>query len=171
MVGRRKPLVRVGVSWNRFAVDNGAPGLTAARIIGRPLRDFVADPTTQQLWEALLARARRTTVPEVPFRCDSPTERRFMTLRMLQETGGLLCCEARLLRRERRAEMAFLMGDRPGAGFLTICGWCKRVPVDDEWLEVEDAVVRLRLFEKPVLPLMSHGICPPCVVDLEGLLI
>ena len=33
---------------------------------------------------------------------------------------------------------------------------------DKGWVEVEEAVNVLRLFDKPRLPRISHGICAPC---------
>jgi hypothetical protein len=45
---------------------------------------------------------------------------------------------------------------------LTMCGWCDRFLVDGEWVEVEEAVARLGLFELPKLPSIDHGVCPDC---------
>ena len=47
--------------------------------------------------------------------------------------------------------------------FLIICSWCKRVKLDEDvWVEVEEAVQKLGLFETAVLPQLSHGMCPDC---------
>jgi hypothetical protein len=45
---------------------------------------------------------------------------------------------------------------------LVACGWCKKVQVDGDWEEVEDAVKKLRLFERDRSPSLSHGICEEC---------
>ncbi len=45
---------------------------------------------------------------------------------------------------------------------LRSCGWCKKFLVGDEWVEVEEAVQRLRLFQRRRLPSITHGICDGC---------
>jgi hypothetical protein len=47
--------------------------------------------------------------------------------------------------------------------FVTICGWCKKVRLEDlSWVEVEEAVQQLRIFDALSLPRLSHGMCEPC---------
>jgi hypothetical protein len=45
---------------------------------------------------------------------------------------------------------------------LRVCAWCKKIHLEDRWVEVEEVTVRLRLFERSLLPLMTHGICELC---------
>jgi hypothetical protein len=45
---------------------------------------------------------------------------------------------------------------------VRVCGWCKKVDVGGSWAEVEEAVTRLRLFDRPLLPQLTHGICEGC---------
>jgi hypothetical protein len=55
---------------------------------------------------------------------------------------------------------------------LRSCGWCKRVDVGGgEWAEVEEAVVRLRLFDLPKLPLLTHGMCEGCQARMLAMLV
>ena len=49
---------------------------------------------------------------------------------------------------------------------LRVCGWCNKVNVGGAWEEIEQAIVSLRLFELPLLPSMTHGICDPCHLKL-----
>ena len=51
---------------------------------------------------------------------------------------------------------------------LRICGWCKSVEVGGAWKEVEEAVDSLRLFERPRLPELTHGICYACYAGLSA---
>jgi hypothetical protein len=45
-----------------------------------------------------------------------------------------------------------------------MCSWCKRVRADRElWLEIEEAISTLRLFEDPP-PGITHTMCPDCEV-------
>jgi hypothetical protein len=48
-----------------------------------------------------------------------------------------------------------------------VCSWCKRVEIAGEWFEVEDAIGRLRFFERRDMPRLSHGICRDCFVVME----
>lgn len=51
---------------------------------------------------------------------------------------------------------------------LIMCGWCKKVALpDDRWVEVEEAVKVLQLFDAPRLPRISHGICRECLDAFE----
>jgi hypothetical protein len=55
----------------------------------------------------------------------------------------------------------------PGREPVPICSWCKRVLVEEEWREVEDAVQRLGLFDTETTPPLTHGICPECAIRVE----
>ena len=45
---------------------------------------------------------------------------------------------------------------------LVVCSWCQRVRVDARWLDAEEAVARLQLFDRLHLPRMTHTICEAC---------
>lgn len=55
---------------------------------------------------------------------------------------------------------------------LKICGWCMKVQSNDSWIEIEDAISDLHLFEARRLPNLSHGMCPACyermLASLDG---
>ena len=52
-----------------------------------------------------------------------------------------------------------------------MCGWCKRVAVPpDRWLEVEEAVAALALFDEPRPPQLTHGVCEECSSRLSDIL-
>ncbi len=51
---------------------------------------------------------------------------------------------------------------RDTEALLRMCAWCKRIAADGDWLEVEEAGGRLRLFDRPAVPTITHGICDPC---------
>jgi hypothetical protein len=43
-----------------------------------------------------------------------------------------------------------------------MCAWCKRVRVNHDWLEVEEAIAQLNLFAAPTLPQITHSLCSEC---------
>jgi hypothetical protein len=52
---------------------------------------------------------------------------------------------------------------------LTVCSCCKRALIEPSgWLELEDAAVRLGLFEKPKAPGLNYTVCPGCANVLNG---
>lgn len=102
---------------------------------------------------------------DLPFRCDGPTVRREMDIRIAsQSSGRFVLFSARLRTEERRDEFQpLLAAETPrGEETLTMCGWCDRFLVESEWVEVEEAVARLGLFQLPALPAIDHGVCPDC---------
>jgi hypothetical protein len=161
-------ITQVSPEWLVFARECGAR-LTEEQVVGRSLLSFISDDATRHIYRVMLERVRATGRPMVvPFRCDGPEVRRFMELAVAPGESGGLRLEGRLLREEIRDPVALFDPEHPrGEGLLTVCSWCKRVRVGQGWLEVEDAVTSLRLFDEPRLPRLTHGICPDCAAAME----
>ena len=158
-------LVAVDARWSDFAAANDAPELVSpSGYLGRSALDCIADSTTALLYEQLFQRVRETGESVVfPFRCDSPTRRRFLNMNIERWTDDGLRLETTLTRSEERAPMVLLWSRRDSGGTsLRVCGWCKWVEVDGGWAEVEDAVRALRLFDQDLLPPVTHVMCPSC---------
>ena len=130
------------------------------------LWDFVAGPELEKLQRMLLRRVRgELRSVDLPFRCDGPEVRREMDIRIAaQSSGRFVVFSARLRAEERRDEFQPLLASEAPRGeeVLTMCGWCDRFLVGEEWVEVEQAAARLGLFRLPQLPSISHGVCPDC---------
>jgi hypothetical protein len=102
---------------------------------------------------------------DLPFRCDGPTVRREMDIRIAsQASGRFVVFSARLRAEKQRDEFQPLLAvETPRSEeMLTMCGWCDRFLVDGEWVEVEEGVARLGLFQLPAMPAIGHGVCPDC---------
>lgn len=157
-------IVGVSPSWKGFAVHNNAHGL-AEGVEGTPLLDHISEPATKRIYGKAIEKVRRTGRDlTLPFRCDGPHVRRFMELRITAEGDGRLRFRSRLGRSELRPPVALLDAAAPRSrdDLVSVCSWCKRVQAGEEWLEAEDAVVRLGLEGADHLPEVSHGICPAC---------
>ncbi len=155
----------VDPSWFSFAKQNGAPELDQINVVGKPIWSFLANEEVVHLYELLFAAVRsRGEELSVPFRCDSPTNRRYMELRVLPLEDDHLEVVSVLLKEETRPHVDLLAStERDPERILTICSWCKRIFLEpDVWVEVEIAVRKLNLFESPLLPRLSHGLCPDC---------
>lgn len=160
-----------GADWDRFAVGNGAPELATQNILLEPLWRFVAGREVQHLLGLLFERVRsRNRAIRLPFRCDSPSERRFMELTICPLPAHSLAVESRLLRTEARRYVPLLERSlRLRYGRLTMCSWCNRIRlVDGNWAEVERAIELMDLFAAADLPMLSQGICRSCVALAFG---
>lgn len=153
----------VDEQWGSFAAANGAGELAVGAITGTRLWDHLSDPTTCHLYQLILGRIREQgRGMRIPFRCDAPASRRFMELSLNPLPGQDVELVSKTLREETRDRVALLDSSVPRAGeLIRVCSWCKRVATP-EWLEVEAAVRKLGLFDGPVLPPLSHGICEDC---------
>lgn len=163
-------IIFVNDAWCAFATANDAPELTAEAVLHCSLWGFIADPETTHLYREIFARTRRSgNAVTIPFRCDAPALRRYMQLDIQPLDGGRLRLTGRILRLERRAPVALLdRGVERGRELLRMCSWCKRIAVSaDQWLEAEDAIVRLGLFDTPKLPGLTHTICDSCLAGLS----
>jgi hypothetical protein len=117
--------------------------------------------------QRLLVRRIRDEVGDVelPFRCDGPGVRREMNIRIVARPGGRVVLFSARLRSEEVRDLPQRLLDPEVSRSdetLEMCGWCDRFEVDGEWVEVEEAALRLGLFDRRELPAVSHGICPDC---------
>jgi hypothetical protein len=172
-VNDRDEIVFVNDAWAPFAAASGDERTAAPGVLGRPLWGFIADPTTQQLYRDILARVRGGVPVRFTFRCDSPAYRRQMEMVVSAGPAGTVEFRSRVVSEGPRPPQPLLERDRPHSGDLVrVCGWCKKVDVGGRWAEVEEAVSRLGLFDRPVLPQLTHGICEDCharmVATLRG---
>jgi len=157
-------ILSVNEAWDDFAQENGGEAVLADRVLGRPLGQYISDPVTRALYEHLVDRARRSG-QDVRFRlrCDSPGRRRLLEVRIAPAPDDGVEFRTRVVDSSERDVPVLLDPAAPrGGDFIGMCSWCQRLEVDGRWLEVEDVVRELRLFERPEVPQVSHGICPDC---------
>ena len=163
-------IAAVGEGWDAFARANAAPELAAGTIVGRPMISFIAGAETRHLYDLLTERAVRARRPiTVPFRCDAPDARRSMEMRIEAHADGHIEFRTRPLDIHSRAPVALLMASarRDRSTFLRICSWCNRGYVQNQWMEIEDVIGKLGLFDRAPLPELTHGVCETCEVALR----
>ena len=157
-------ITHVDREWSEFATDNGTTRLDSTSVVGTSIWQYFAGEEVQQLYHQVFRQVRRLRSPaSIPLRCDSPGTRRFLRLSVesLPESGLRLTVVTEHL--EDRSPVALLDSNvRRNSEFLPICGWCKKIRLSDQtWVEVEETVNSLRLFDSP-LPQLSHGLCRDC---------
>ncbi len=158
-------IIFVNEFWTLFASDNHADNLCDQEVLGNSIWDYITDRETVELYKAILVKvAQENTVIRFPFRCDAPTARRFMEMQVSRLPNGSYEFASVILRTESRGFQPLLSAfGKKGDDFIRSCGWCKKIAVPPErWVEVEEAVQVLKLFNQSVLPQITHGICPHC---------
>lgn len=160
-------------AWIRFARDNGAPHLTREAVVGREIWEFIAGEEVRSLYAILFQKVRsRDTAIILPFRCDSPAIRRHMRLVISPRSAETIRLEALLETIEPRPFVAVLNPDVPRSDrAVEICAFCMRIHFSPRrWAEVEDVVVRMRLFTEPRPPALRQSVCPECRRELARIL-
>lgn len=96
-------IVEVSSDWDPAAVAHGAEGSTSDRIIGRPLDAFLSGDATRMFVHAALQAARlRPGARVLPYRCDTPLERRRFDMVLVADASGGVTVEHRLVERQPR---------------------------------------------------------------------
>lgn len=160
-------IIGVSDNWCTFANANNAWGhpLRPEDVMGHKLWDFIQDFETQHLYQELFRRARRgTTSQSIPFRCDSPRERRYLELFVEALPAESIKITSTILRTEPRDPVSLLDVKTPrSTDMVTVCSMCKKIRVSpQEWTGIEEGLSRLRLFEVDRMPRLTHGLCPLC---------
>jgi hypothetical protein len=165
VIDRNDVITEVSEEWARFAAENDAAELPG-RTVGSWLWQHLAGREVKHLYRSLLERVRdQGTTVELPFRCDSPTKRRFMRLRAVPLPGNAVRFVTSLTREEERPPERILEREatRSEGPPLAMCAWCKRV--QDElggWQEIEAALASMPIFVRDTPPRIQHGVCEDC---------
>ncbi len=164
-------IVYVNDEWVRFAKANDAPGLTRKTVLHRCLWDFIASPEVAVLHQSLANRVRALGKSvRLPFRCDSPGLRRCLEMEVIPLGGGGVEYRCWLIHVEARPPVSVLRSDIPRTDALVrICSWCRRIEAGEAgWVELEEGIRRLGLFEAEAVPGISHTICDVCLAVLTN---
>ncbi|KPJ88145.1 MAG: hypothetical protein AMJ53_17225 [Gammaproteobacteria bacterium SG8_11] len=165
-VDRNNNFINGNDEWDQFALANNAAHLIRASVHNQSLFDLISDPQCNHLYKLLIERTKHSGKTIIfQFRCDSPDMRRFMRMEMTHENGnGGVCFKSIVERQEPRGPVALLdPQSKRSTESLIICSWCKKVKIaEDQWMEVEQAVNHLKLFNTTYLPQLSNGMCPVC---------
>lgn len=155
--------------WDRFAAANTGERAAAARVLARPLWDFIADATTQTLYQQALKLIRDGRVLRFSFRCDAPDRRRLFEMTVAPGPDGTIEFRTRTVSDEGRPAVPLLDPAAPRTDeAVRVCGWCNKVFAAGAWVELEEAVERLRLFECAAVPALTHGVCEPCYEQMTA---
>lgn len=122
-------IVQCNPAWDRFAVENGAPGLTGSRVCGTGIMDVVP-PVLHDFYGTAYATVRRFQRQWWHvFDCSSADVSRSFQMRILPEGPRDLVVINTLLREEPHvAQAAARIEEYSDAdGVVTMCANCRRV--------------------------------------------
>ena len=164
-IDKENRLTLVNDKWDVFATDNNAADLTRSSVINKSLFAYISDESTRHLYKMLTARIRKEhKTLSFEFRCDAPDRRRFMKMMIFPLKNSEIGFRSCILKEEPREYVTLLdAGGARSDDLLKICSWCKKIELDHSiWVEVEEAVESLELFNIVKLPYLTHGMCPSC---------
>jgi hypothetical protein len=148
-------VVDLGSDWDDFlTVNGGAAHSSRSRVLGQPLENFLAGDATRMFVRAALDAARLFKQTRVlPYRCDSPTERRQFEMVISPWGTNQVKVEHRLVSSQVRQVRRAL---QDGAGQASWrCSQCLAVRHSGslEWVSADVAA--------PGGPL-AQDVCPSC---------
>ena len=153
-------------NWDEFYKQNSKQSNCLSNEVSKSsLWDYIDDFETRHLYENILDNVRTyNRQVTLPFRCDSPTQRRYLNLTLKPLKNNHVEFISKIEKIEKRNYVALMDDNRETSEeFLTVCSMCKKIKLEDFlWEEVETAVSHLKLFEKDKLPKLTHGLCPYC---------
>jgi len=165
-IDNRDIIVSVSRNWESFARANAWGGrLSPENVVGHLLWDFIQDIETRHLYKEVFRKVRAgKPAGPIPFRCDSPQERRFLKLLLSSLPDDQIDITSTIIRTEPRDPVSLLDKDMPRSrDFIRICSMCKKILTPPgKWVEVEEGLIQLRPFEAGEMPMLTHGLCPNC---------
>jgi hypothetical protein len=162
---------KVCVAWDQFAQANDGQATLAEQVIGKRLWNFI-DGSNTRLWlDAVLTYARISgSIVEKRYRCDSPTEKRFMLMRVIPHTADLLEVQCNLEQElPQQVCVQFEAKTRRIPSLKVRCSICNRIKINaDTWQEADTAVLNGSLDNtKPVK--VIYGVCAACQAAIKTL--
>ncbi len=156
-------IVEVGGAWEIFAADNDGQAVAAAKVLGRPLWDFITGPSTVLVWRQILDHVRQIgTTVRFSFRCDSPRLRRYMRMAVSPRPRQSVLFHSQLFRTEPRPVPVRATARPDDPAVIKRCSLCNFFQVRGMWTDVVDAVEIGLVMDHDMPVVVAYGICPHC---------
>ncbi|MBX3276391.1 MAG: hypothetical protein KF868_00155 [Acidobacteria bacterium] len=165
-------VIHLDEDWVKCAGEMGREDLAPGRILGRTIWSFLHGIETVHLYRLLVRRARRGAQIEFRLVVKAGGEAQLRRMKIQAIAGGeSVVFESSPIEAAEPDSTPLLSSGEGEAqeSLLIVCSWCDRVKLPDEtWVEVEQAVSRLGLFERETPPKLTHGVCEDCFKSLGG---
>lgn len=169
-IDRHDVITTYSKNFVQFAISNGWTLRSPEReIIGRNVFDFIEGYETKHIYKILFDLVRQgKRIGPIPFRCDAPGLRRFLELCLDPMPDSAIKITTKLLREEPRTPVKALMKDlERSQKLIRMCSMCKKIEAGDKmWLEIEEGLVVLKIFEDKNPPRITHGLCHECFSNI-----
>lgn len=164
-LNRSDVLIRANEAWFDFYAANTG-GKSAQKFIGQTFLDWIDGYENQALFASILTRVRGGhALVDMPFRCDSPDEKRLFSMHVTLDSNGDVHFKTHALKTQSRPSVHWKADE-----MVTMCGWCNRIAIGkaeqrSAWIPVDEAVRSMQLLESATAPQLTHGICTDCKED------
>ncbi len=151
----------------KFAVENDGERLVKESL-GKPIWNFITNGLVKKLYQELIAAIRKTKESvKISFRCDSRDRMRFMQMEVFPHIENGVAFHNILMSEKFKADgytpdIIAILGE---AGY-PMCSHCKKIKIDDNWFELEDALKGKLLQNKNLKA--HYSICKYCNNDLKN---
>lgn len=156
--------------WDEFAWTNDGPEATADKVIGRNLKSFVMGFMTLMWLESVLELARSKNVEiESTYRCDAPSEKRYMKMSISPQTHGQLYIVYQFLQTKPiMPPIHFNYAEAIDSLYMERCSICNRIRPNGVWCEPETAFQKGLVRDSRSLP-VNYTVCHECMFQLHNL--
>ncbi|MGC9062359.1 hypothetical protein [Calditerrivibrio sp.] len=139
--------------------------ILAKQNIGKNYFDFINDEMLKIILSRIFDSVRKKGSPfKTSYRCDNEDELRLYDLEITPMVNNILKLKHELVNTTKRATKLHFSSNSDI--IFTMCAWCNKIKYRDIFIELEDAVNKMKLLEYNFLPKFSHGICPDCYTGL-----
>lgn len=167
-------IIEIGGNWDGFAASNQGQQAMTRQILGTYLHEHIVDDNSRMFIYTILHGVRTLNRPATrPYRCDSPTLKRFMQMTVTPLENGVLRVSHHLLRTEALSHpLNFHAANHriPTAHWekaIVRCSMCNQVKIDQSWLTPENALEKqpevARMASIPVI----YTVCPQCFAGIR----
>lgn len=134
-------------------------------LLNKDFFKFLSLPELRILFRAIFKEVRgKDKVFETFYRCDSLQSKRKYRLRISHQDSKIIM--EHFLEEETPLDKAVKFNTK-GELYLKMCSWCNKIYVSSKgYVELEDAIQRLKLMEYESLPKITHEICQECLSKL-----
>ena len=169
VVDRYNLITDLSSSWDDVAAEGHAEkALARHKVIGKELDAFIASDSTRMYIDSCLKLCRiKKQVLFRPYRCDSPTHKRYMELQLTPLADGAVEMKHFLLKEEpfpHPVNVNDVSADMNRVNFqFTRCSMCNRLKKvgTEKWVAPEKLIPQQ---QAPVN--VIHSVCPDCLNKL-----
>lgn len=140
---------------------------TEANIIGSNYFDFSYDEILINILKDIFEKVRtKQKIFSTSYRCDNDNYVRYFDLNIIPLKGNQIKLEHILTKQIKRKTN--LKNFKQSSKTYKMCAWCNKILYKNNYIEMEDAINEIKIFNDEGIPNFTHGICDSCKLKLEN---